>query len=60
MNIETLSNKKYKLKNENVINDGAFANIYDIINNEDKVNNYIVKLQKKNINMKQLMKLKYY
>lgn len=47
MNIETLSNKKYKLKNENVINDGAFANIYDIINNEDKVNNYIVKLQKK-------------
>ena len=47
MNIDTLSNKKYNLKNENIINDGAFANIYDIINNEDKNNNYIVKLQKK-------------
>ena len=35
MNIDTLSNKKYNLKNENIINDGAFANIYDIINNED-------------------------
>lgn len=47
MNLEFLSNKKYKLKNENVINDGAFANIYDIINSNDKTKDYIVKLQKK-------------
>lgn len=47
MNLEFLSNKKYKLKNENVINDGAFANIYDIVNSNDKTKDYIVKLQKK-------------
>jgi|688.fasta_scaffold05397_15 serine/threonine protein kinase len=47
MNIEFLSNKKYKLKNDNVINDGAFANIYDIINSNEKTKDYIVKLQKK-------------
>jgi serine/threonine protein kinase len=47
MNLEFLSNKKYKLKNDNVINDGAFANIYDIINSNEKTKDYIVKLQKK-------------
>ena len=47
MNIEFLSNKKYKLKNDNVINDGAFANIYDIVNSNEKTKDYIVKLQKK-------------
>jgi len=47
MNLEFLSNKKYKLKNDNVINDGAFANIYDIVNSNEKTKDYIVKLQKK-------------
>ena len=47
MDLEYISNKKYKLKNDNKIDEGAYASIYDIINTMDKNNKYIVKLQKK-------------
>jgi serine/threonine protein kinase len=40
-----ITNGKYKLINEK-INEGAYANIYDVINNHDKNNKYIAKVQK--------------
>ena len=30
MDLEFISNKKYKLKNDNKIEEGAYASIYDI------------------------------
>lgn len=41
----TISNKKYKLIDEK-LNEGAYSKIYEVINNNDKNNKYIVKIQK--------------
>lgn len=40
-----ISNGKYKLL-ESQINEGAYSKIYDVVNNMDKKNKYIVKVQK--------------
>lgn len=45
MNIEELSNEKYTIIDENILDDGAYSNIYDIINTKDKTKKYILKLQ---------------
>lgn len=45
-NFENISNKKYQIIGDNEINEGAYSKIYDIINNTDKNNKYIVKIQK--------------
>jgi serine/threonine protein kinase len=45
MDINIVSNNKYICKNDTIISDGAFSKIYDIINNRDRNNKYILKLQ---------------